>query len=334
MKKVLVITHSKDHARVEVACQEMREKGAEVIRLDCDQYLTKWELNTTYSGKWFLEVSDGTHSIDAKDITAVWLRRMHNFAEEAAQQITPEYVVTAMGEANTIFTGFLNSLDHAFHLNHFSQNRVAEIKTWQLKVAERLGLKIPKTCISNNPDVVRQFVESCGGKAAVKMQDAQSVKKEDGNYVVYTSKIETAQIDDSIRLAPMTFQAFIPKTIEYRVTIVGREVFAIALDTAQQEAYKVDWRREASKSVDFWSKAQLPQDIIDKLYQYMDFYHLNYGAADILFDPETGYHFLEMNPGGEFDWVNGYWHGKLVTAIGDILLGNIPRRSCSPYFTV
>lgn len=332
MKKVLVLSHSGDHPRVETVCEMMREKGAEVIRLDADKFLTEWVLSSTYTGEWQLKLNNGMAAINANEITAVWLRRLHNFANEAAQQLDTAYRQTAISEANLTFTGFISSLTHAFHLNHYMQNRVADIKTWQLKVAAQIGLNIPKTCISNDPETVRQFIEHCGGTAIAKMHNVQSVFKEGNEYANYTSKIEAAQIDDSLRFSPMIFQEFIPKVMEYRVTIVGKQAFVIGLDTSINKSFELDWRREGEKSVQYWTKAEIPQEIIEKLFKYMDYFHINYGAADILLSPDGKYSFLEMNPAGEFDWVNGHWKGAVCEALANVLIEENPHRPCSPYF--
>lgn len=47
----------------------------------------------------------------------------------------------------------------AFWINHPMRDEDAARKVWQLKVAAELGLRIPRTCVTNDPDRARAFIE-------------------------------------------------------------------------------------------------------------------------------------------------------------------------------
>jgi hypothetical protein len=58
----------------------------------------------------------------------------------------------------------------------------------------------------------------------------------------------------------------------------------------------------------------------------MDCFVLNYGAVDLIVTPDGRHVFLEVNPVGEFFWLEQYPGLPVSDAIADVLLGLSPRR--------
>jgi hypothetical protein len=58
----------------------------------------------------------------------------------------------------------------------------------------------------------------------------------------------------------------------------------------------------------------------------MDFFVLNYGAVDLIVTPDGRHVFLEVNPVGEFFWLERHPGLPVSDAIADVLLGLAPRR--------
>jgi glutathione synthase/RimK-type ligase-like ATP-grasp enzyme len=58
----------------------------------------------------------------------------------------------------------------------------------------------------------------------------------------------------------------------------------------------------------------------------MDYFSLNYGAIDIILTPDGRHVFLELNPSGEFFWLERAPGLSISEAIADLLLGHSPRR--------
>ena len=70
----------------------------------------------------------------------------------------------------------------------------------------------------------------------------------------------------------------------------------------------------------------LPENIKTKLLSLMDRLGLNYGAADVIVTPDERYVFLEVNPAGEFFWLDKLFEGQISEAIADVLLNPALRR--------
>ena len=63
-----------------------------------------------------------------------------------------------------------------------------------------------------------------------------------------------------------------------------------------------------------------------KLLHLMDRLDLNYGAIDIIVTPDGRHVFLEINPVGEFFWLELRPGFAISDAIADVLLGKCARR--------
>ena len=214
-------------------------------------------------------------------------------------------------------------LDPYFHV------RKASVKQWQLKEAAQIGLRIPKTCITNNAEDVRRFYVTCPEGIITKMQSSFAVYREGIENVVFTNVIEEAMLEelDGLELCPMTFQEAIPKQLELRVTIVGKKIFTAAIDSQASERAKNDWRKDGQALLDHWFAYNLPEEIEEMLLQLMDKMQLNYGAIDLILHPNGTFYFLEINPVGEFMWLERIPGFEIGEELAKVLLGEVWRRN-------
>jgi glutathione synthase/RimK-type ligase-like ATP-grasp enzyme len=75
-----------------------------------------------------------------------------------------------------------------------------------------------------------------------------------------------------------------------------------------------------------WRHYQLPLEVEEKILRLMDYFSLNYGAIDIILTPDGRHVFLELNPSGEFFWLERTPGLPISQAIADLLLGHSARR--------
>jgi glutathione synthase/RimK-type ligase-like ATP-grasp enzyme len=78
---------------------------------------------------------------------------------------------------------------------------------------------------------------------------------------------------------------------------------------------KVDWRTATGDNDLTWSRATLPANVADQVLKLMERLGLTYGALDFIVDPQGQHHFLEVNPAGEWGWIER----DLGYGIGDAL---------------
>ncbi|MFP7655632.1 MvdC/MvdD family ATP grasp protein [Chryseobacterium proteolyticum] len=290
--KILIITHTGDNFSIQKVTEYIIKNNFEVIRLDVDLYPLQNKLSTTFQdGKWIsiLETPDAKHRLD--DIAAVWYRRAYNMGDGLKEELDAKFYGAAMGEIRTTLFGFLESID-VYALGKPSVYRRLDSKEEQLKIADKIGFKIPETCITNNPEEARNFILKHQNVIG-KMQSGFAIYEDGVESVVFTNVIKEDKLDDldSLLYCPMQFQKKIEKKRELRVTAVGQDVYAFEIDSQQFEDAKVDWRKDGVNLIDKWVRTDLPKDIEAKVLELLDVYNVDYGAMDIIVSPEDEYFF-------------------------------------------
>jgi glutathione synthase/RimK-type ligase-like ATP-grasp enzyme len=128
-------------------------------------------------------------------------------------------------------------------MSHPSAIWSSEFKPFQLSLAARLGLSVPPTIITNDPSSIRSAFDQFGAMIAKPVRRGHIT--EDGRTcAIFTSQVLKEHLDEieSARYSPAIYQALIPKRFDVRVTIVGRQVFAAAIDSQSDPAAIIDWR--------------------------------------------------------------------------------------------
>lgn len=324
---VLIITKSDDNDSVEFVTRAIEERGGSAFRFDTDRFPTEVKLVAHYGGgSKRLALASEQGELDLQGVSAIWHRRL-NIGGEIPRTLDPQVRGASVGESRATVMGMLASLK-AFRMDELQRIRHAENKQLQLQVASELGLEIPRTLITNDPDAVLEFAETCENGLVTKMLSSFAIYENGRERVVFTNPVKPQDLEDmsGLRLCPMTFQEMVPKALELRVTVVGRNVFAASIDSQSSERATYDWRRDGAGLVEEWRPYEMPEDAKARLLRLMDFFGLNYGAVDFIVTPGGRLIFLEVNPVGEFFWLEHSPGLPISKAMADVLLGLAPRR--------
>jgi glutathione synthase/RimK-type ligase-like ATP-grasp enzyme len=121
--------------------------------------------------------------------------------------------------------------------------------------------------------------------------------------------------------APMYFQKYIEKKYEYRVTIVGDQVFSCQIDSqkAKKAATKIDWRAYDIENTPHYS-VELPESLNGKLLHLARNNNLNYCAIDLIEDVNGQYWGLDINPMGQYLWIEDLTDAPISAAIAKWLV--------------
>ena len=325
---ILIVTQSNDNDSVTRVAEAVARKGGHTIRFDTDRYPTDVRL-TAYSGCGSderLTLNNEEGEFDLREVTAIWHRRI-NFAAHLPAELDRQLRHASIGEASAAAHGMLASLK-TFRMDHLRHIRHAENKQLQLQVARELGLDTPRTLTTNDPLAVRAFAKSCEDGMVTKMLSSFAIYDEGKELVVFTNPVKPEDLADlsGLSLCPATFQELLHKSLEIRVTVVGHRIMAAAVDSQVSARAAHDWRRDGLRMIQDWHPYQLPQEVEEKILRLMDYFSLNYGAIDIILTPDGRHMFLELNPCGEFFWLEHAPGLPISDAIADVLIGHSPRR--------
>jgi len=206
--------------------------------LDLTDYPGKLTLTLAFEGgeRRFQLRRPGEGQLDLDAVRAVWWRRPGAFGlPETVRDQTHRRL--ALSETATAFHGLFAAMD-ARWINPPALDASAGHKPYQLALAQSLGLEIPQTMMTSDPEEAREFWRACDGDVIYKqflaLPDAWSETRRLG-------QVETKAADDAIRLAPVIFQRRVAAVADLRVTIIGDDVFAASVDV-RDLAYDVDVR--------------------------------------------------------------------------------------------
>jgi glutathione synthase/RimK-type ligase-like ATP-grasp enzyme len=272
---------------------------AEFVVLDISQFPSSVGMSARYDcpyesvcGRFLLP--DGT-DVHLGDVGAVWYRRIRplglheDLADETAR-------LFAWSESNEAILGIWYSLE-CFWMNPPLSDEVAQRKVRQLQVARRVGLPIPETLITNEPDAARDFVLEHGPGNIVRKAFRNIAQAPRETIVVDRDQLD---LIDSVRYAPVIFQRYVPADLDLRVTIVEEDIFATSIRSGAD--YQADYRLGlGSATVEPY---ELPDDVAGRLRDLMKAFELHYGAIDMRVMPDGEHVFLEINPAGEWLFIS------------------------------
>ena len=308
---ILIISADED-VHAQAVQSKLKILGEQAIILDLREFPSKSNLSIepgNPQGKRVWHYRDS--KIDLRKVKAVWWRRPQAYGID--NSITdPASNNFVLHECEELIQGLWLSLD-AFWINIPSKDERAARKLWQLDVAQRSGLQTPRTLITNDPEDAKEFINVDGPERTVykAFQGTEDTWRE-----TRVLKPDEVKQLDSVRFAPVIFQEYIDAVYDIRVTIVGEQIFAAAI-YSQETSYRVDFRMQM-ENVKI-EAITLPSLVTNSLKELMHRLGLVYGAIDLRLTPEGKYVFLEINPAGQWLFVEDKTQQPISTAIAKLM---------------
>lgn len=293
-------------------------------------------------GRQTLTVSQSGEKIDLSHVISIWNRRTG--APCPYSELNPEFQKYTKDETAAFLKSLALLSPHIFWLPHPESEQRAS-KSYQLMMATQVGLTCPSTYIGNDVNLAKDFIQN--REVIIKpFNNSYYIKqmrlwektvlfflKRFGRNTLYTknewkrteyvfakkpdkdSLLSTIQ---SISYCPVILQEYTPKQLELRITVVGNDVFACAIHSQTSENAKVDWREDldALKHEAF----QLPDEIAEKCVQLTKALGLSFGCIDMILTPAGEYVFLEVNPNGQWLWIEERTGLPIADAIANLLM--------------
>ncbi|NJA57251.1 ATP-grasp ribosomal peptide maturase [Streptomyces sp. NEAU-H3] len=308
---VLVATEAED-ATADLVIARLNERGVPVVRFDpADIERGALALSARFGARSAPvagRVRTPSRALDLTRVRAVYWRRPQ----------WPTYVGLGRGDARYAAAhvryglgGVLRALDGPLWVNHPSREAAADYKPAQLALARRLSLDVPPTLVTNEPAEAREFITTYG-LVIHKPLRATPYERDGVRLAGWAEPVTAEEIDDSLRSAPHLFQARVRKVADVRVLVVGRRLFAVRIDSGL-----LDWRRDYSALT--YAVIGLPPALVSALRAFLEYCGLESGSFDLALDTEGRHWFLELNPNGQWGWLEGATGLPLSAAFADFL---------------
>ena len=198
-------------------------------------------------------------------------------------------------------------------------------KVTQAITADRVGLLTIPTLFTTSEAAFRSFVDRVDGDVAIKSPISwhAEIEGERDPYGTYTRRLgrrEALGMSSRIGGAALLVQPYVEKEYELRITIVAGEVFTCRIDSQASEVSSTDWRHYDLSHVKHhaWT---VPADISTKLISLMSEWHLLFACIDMIVEPSGRHRLVELNPSGQYAWIEALTGLPITQSITSWLLG-------------
>ena len=310
---ILLVTNERD-LTTDYVVRELVARGRPFLRLNTERFdelrIALHPLRPEQS-----QISFQGCAVALRDIGAAYFRRPGAQAPPDAVADAAEGAYVASERAAALKSLYLDLAGR--WLNAPWDIFAAEDKPSQLKRAAAAGLRVPDTVVTNDLPAIPK---SPPARIAKPLRTALLEDEDGPGRVIFTSDLPDlgASTERAVALAPMIVQTKIMKTVDIRVPVIGSQAFATAIHSQAKEPTRTDWRRGSDPELPH-ERHELPGDVHNACVALTAGFGLRFGAIDLVRDAEGSYWFLEINPNGQWAWIEQRTGAPLTSRLVDEL---------------
>lgn len=307
---ILALSSSGD-LTTDYVIRSLDRAGLETVRLNTNDLLSDWRFDLTPTSMLFWSNS---HHVDPRNVTAVYYRRAFlPTPPSEASRGSWEFIVR---ESRVLQNALYDALQCPW-ISHYAAIRAAENKPRQLRLAQQLGFNVPETLITNDSIRAERFVLEHGTVVTKPL----SYGDLGGSQVVHTNILGEWRDEyrREIEIAPTLLQRYIEKRADLRVTVIDDVVFACRIYSQENREYVVDMRRGLSDDKMRHELVELQPGLRDLCVRIVRELGLRFAALDFAEDLEGTAWFLEINPNGQWAWIEDRTGAPIANTIAKAL---------------
>ena len=313
---ILIVTNRED-ITADFVVLELKKRKEDFIRFNTEDFPEKVKVEAYFKKNKLqgqFKFLDSDRIILFSSIKSAWYRRP---VLPVLRNVKLRYKKFCIQESTTLLNGIWSTLD-IFWVSNPRNIYFAENKLVQLMIASQIGLLIPPTLISNDDDRINNFFEGQNGNIIIKPIKNGML---DDKSIVFTSAVDRKDLTFLKRSIPLpsTYQKNIKKELDIRITIIGKKVFATEIDSQKNTSSITDWRRSQDVNLPH-RKHKIAKNIEKKCVALVEKLGLQFGAIDMVLSKNGKYYFLEINPNGQWGWIEKRTGYKLTETLVDLLI--------------
>lgn len=302
-KNILVASSSRSAEEYAPVVDRLTHWGHNVKVYNSDRVISGLDsffVGITPEGGVRLEYSDEDISND--NVDAIWYRKVAEFLGPEETKDKAKALLIQDEVASFHQDIWCSLYDDNKWLNSPSRMIKASNKLGQLVVACRIGFDIPGTVVSSNwGDIQSQLIHKDGYRDIVVKMNRGVIVVEGQELAMPTTLLSEQKINelcDVVAPFPGFYQHYKQKHKEWRVTVVGDDVFAVAIYTADEA--KDDWRRHQNSKYVKFKPEEFDDAASEKCQRFLGHYGLKFGAFDFIESSDGSITFLECNANGQY----------------------------------
>ena len=311
-KRVVVLTEA-DDPTADMVIEELNDRDVPIVRFDTSDFPSRLSVAADINGlrNWRGWLRTPTREVDLTAVRSLYYRRPSDFD---FSHLEPQDARFAASQARFGLGGLLADLPGCLYVNHPNAIADAEYKPVQLSVAASVGLTVPPTLVTNDPQEARAFAK--GLRRIIYKPLYVGLHDLDGKPAsIWVREVDVEDLDDSIAGTMHLFQARCDKVADLRVTVIGDKVFCVKIKTA--DANLLDWRYDYDQLA--YSVVEPPAGLVDAMQAYLKRFDLIFGCFDFAVPRHGTAVFLECNPNGQWGWLEEATGLPMTAALADLL---------------
>lgn len=291
----LIISSTIDFS-TDLVCYRLLSAGKRFYRLNRDEFSKHRIVVDLQKKDMRIEIEDKVYIANFEEVKGIYFRAPVFLRTQSKKELT----LNEQLERNQ-WSSFLRNLivfKNAFWINNPVDVYRAENKMYQLSIAQECGFKIPKTMITNSSKIQinddnEYIIKSLDTALFYDMEK----KREMFTYSNVVRGDELREYD--LKQAPIFVQEFLEPKIDCRITYISENIFSVMIKK-NDKGICGDWRfyKEQLDYVPF----KLPEDVKSSINQLMNKLNLKFGGIDLAY-VNGEYYFIEVNPTGEWGWL-------------------------------
>lgn len=256
--------------------------------------------------KFELIINGKSYNLD--EITCIWCRRGYihfefpstndiNYSNSEILDTINKHLNNEINTLKHFFEQLIEEKMHINNMNHYNSNKLIALRT-----AQKTGLNIPETLITQSSKDLKTFIKKHNEVITKDIQDILTYFGEEYHFGHSTQDVSIKDIKTKSFFYSL-FQNKINRKYELRIFyLLGK--FYVHATIPPHNNFKTDIRSTSSENrhIPF----DLPAKIKSKLTSFMNKMNLQSGSIDMIVDKNNDYYFLEVNPVGQFGYVSGY----------------------------
>jgi ATP-GRASP peptide maturase of grasp-with-spasm system len=260
------------------------------------------------------------YDLDLNQVTSVFYRQgMLPETKNVSQAYNSEVLSTYTKKENKIIEEFLHL--KLSGIKHFGHPQKANLnKLFVLEEAKKLNLDVPNYLYTSDKRILENFILKETSVICKTIQPSNTFNLRNKHFASLTREVTPeiiAQLEPTFY--PTFFQKKIVKKLDIRVFFLLNEFYSIGIVSQNNSQTECDFRdydyAHPNRRIPF----NIPPELKEKLSLLLGKLKLQYCSIDFVYGIDKKFHFLEINPIGQFGFLSYAGNYDIIKKIAEIL---------------
>jgi glutathione synthase/RimK-type ligase-like ATP-grasp enzyme len=257
-----------------------------------------------------------------ENVHGVWYRKPTLLEQSMLSNVPPklrEYTSDAIEQHCILIR---SQFTQATWISPYYAIKQGNDKSLGLRYAHAVGLTVPNTLFTSDPNQARSFINQYPTTIVKSLARTFPFIEGKGSTMFFAQKVHRGEaIDlDGLNLAPAVFQQAIDADFDIRVNVVGSRIFASKItNPGLLDSSVRDWRQGHFTGTIQFEPYALPASTAKQCVDLTKKLGLKFGAIDLVRDKRGTIWFLEINPNGQWAFVDDKTANQIGKAIAVLL---------------